>query len=103
MHVVSVMGRTVPSWRIVVEQEIAVMSRFKQFLGPEDGAVFDELLNQCRLYAPYAGCLALPVKEVPLFLSMIFGQHKKLAELEKRLREGLDRSCERHFYTTPRT
>ena len=27
-----VMGRTVPSWRIVVEQEIAAMSRFESFL-----------------------------------------------------------------------
>jgi len=80
-------GRTIPSWRIVVEQEIAVLSRFKQFLGPEDRAVFDDLLNQCRLYAPNAGCLASPVKEVPLLLSMIFAQHKKLIELEKRLNE----------------
>jgi hypothetical protein len=38
------MGRTIPSWRIIVEQEIAAMSRFKQFLGPEDRAVFDDLL-----------------------------------------------------------
>jgi hypothetical protein len=61
------------------------MSRFKQFLGPEDRAVLDDLLNQCRLYAPNAGCLASPVKEVPLLLSMIFAQHKRVAELEKRL------------------
>jgi hypothetical protein len=82
-----VMGRTIPSWRIVVEQEIAVMSRFKQFLGPEDRAVFDDLLNQCKLYAPYAGPLASPVREVPLLLSMIFAQHKRLMELEKRIKE----------------
>jgi hypothetical protein len=67
------MGRTVPSWRIVVEQEIAAMSRFKQFLGSEDRAVFDDLLAQCKLYAAEAGLLASPVKEVPLLLSMIFG------------------------------
>jgi hypothetical protein len=81
------MGRTIPSWRIVVEQEIAAMSRFKQFLGPEDRAVFDDLLSQCKLYASEAGCLASPVKEVPLLLSMIFAQHKRLTELEKRLNE----------------
>ena len=45
------MGRTIPSWRIIVEQEIATMSRFKLFLGPEDRAVFDDLLSQCKLYA----------------------------------------------------
>jgi transposase len=81
-------GRTIPSWRIIVEQEIVAMSRFKQFLGPEDRAVFDDLLNQCKLYAPQAGVLVSPVKEVPLLLSMIFAQHKKLAELQKRLNEN---------------
>jgi len=64
------------------------MSRFKQFLGPEDRAVFDDLLAQCKLYAAEAGLLASPVKEVPLLLSMIFAQHKKLAELEKRKNVG---------------
>jgi hypothetical protein len=43
------------------------------------------LLSQCKFYAAEAGLLASPVKEVPLLLSMIFAQHKKLAELEKRL------------------
>ena len=83
------MGRTIPSWRIVVEQEIAAMSRFKQFLGPEDRSVFDDLLSKCKLYAPDAGVLASPVKEVSLLLSMIFAQHKKLTELEERLNEAL--------------
>ena len=64
------------------------MSRFKQFLGREDRAVFDDLLSQCKLYAAEAGLLASPVKEVPLLLSMIFAQHKKLTDLEKRLNES---------------
>ena len=84
----SVMGRTIPSWRIIVEQKIAELSRFKQFLGPEDRVVFDDLLGQCKLYAAEAGLLASPVKEVPLLLSMIFAQHKKLIELEERLNES---------------
>jgi hypothetical protein len=84
----SVMGRTIPSWRIIVEQKIAELSRFKQFLGPEDRVVFDDLLSQCKLYAAEAGVLASPVKEVPLLLSMIFAQHEKLIELEERLNES---------------
>ena len=81
------MGRTIPSWLIVVEQEIAAMSRFKQFLGAEDRVVFDDLLSQCKLYASAAGVLASPVREVPLLLSMVFAQHKRLMELEKRIKE----------------
>jgi hypothetical protein len=83
------MGRTVLSWRIVVEQKIAELSRFKQLLRPEDRAVFDDLLNQCRLYVADADLFASPVKEVPLLFSMIFAQHKKLAELERRINESL--------------
>ena len=82
-------GRTIPSWRIIVDQEIAAMSRFGQFLGPEDRAIFDDLLAQCKLYAAETGRLTSPVKEVPLLLSMIFGQHKKLTELERRLNGAL--------------
>jgi hypothetical protein len=80
------MGRTIPSWRIIVEQK-GQLSRFKQFLRPEDRVVFDDLLNQCKLYAPQAGVLASPVAEVPLLLSMVFAQHKRLRELERRLNE----------------
>jgi hypothetical protein len=79
------MGRTIPSWRIIVEQKLAELSRFNQFLRPEDRAIFEDLLNQCKLYAPQAGVLASSVEEVPLLLSMVFAQHKRLTELEKRL------------------
>jgi len=82
------MGRTIPSWRIVVDEELARMSKFKQFLRAEDRAVFDDLLAQCRLYASAAGVLASPVREVPLLLSIIFAQHKRLAELESRMKEA---------------
>ena len=81
------MGRTIPSWRIIVEQEIVAMSRFKQFLRPEDRAVFDDLLTQCKLYAAGGEVFASPVREMSLLFWMIFAQHKRLAELEKRIIE----------------
>ena len=79
------MGRTIPSWRIVLDEELSRLVRFKQLLRPDERVVFDDLLNQCKLYAPPAGTLASPVKEVPLLLSMIFAQHKRLVELERRI------------------
>jgi hypothetical protein len=68
---------------MVVEQDLAKLSRFREFLRSEDKEVFDDLLNQCRLYASYASTMASPITEVPLLLSMLFGQHKRLMELEK--------------------
>jgi len=66
------MGRTIPSWRIIVEEELAKMNKFKQFLRAEDQIIFADLLNQCKLYASAAGALAAPLKEFPLLLSMLF-------------------------------
>jgi hypothetical protein len=72
---------------MVVQEETARLGRLRQLLRPEERVVLDDLLTQCKLYASEAGCLASPVKEVPLLLSMIFAQHKRLTELEKRLNE----------------
>jgi len=83
------MGRTIPSWCFVVEQKIVELSRFKQFLRPEDRAVFDDLTIQCRFFAAGGEVFASPVKEMSLLFWMIFAQHKKLTELEKRLNETL--------------
>jgi hypothetical protein len=80
-----VSGRTIPSWRIVVEAEIAKLRKFQEFLRTDDKLVFQDLLNQCKLYAPYASTMVSTIKEVPLFFSMLFGQHKKIIELEKQI------------------
>ncbi len=79
------MGRTIPSWRLVVNDELERIGRFKGFLRIEDKEIFDDLLRQCKHYAPYASTMASVVKEVPLMFSMLFGQHKMIWELEKRL------------------
>jgi hypothetical protein len=60
------------------------LKRFRRFLSSEDKEVFDDLLDQCRLYASYRSTMASPVKEI-LLMSMLFGQHKRLMELEKRI------------------
>ncbi len=70
---------------MVVEAETAKLKKFQDFLRVEDKLVFHDLLGQCKLYAPYASTMASPVKEVPLLISMMFGQHKKIIELEKKV------------------
>ena len=81
------MGRTIPSWRLVVEAETEKLRKFRDSLRQEDRVIFEDLLNQCKLYASAASSLASPVKEVPLIVSMLFAHHKKLIELEERLKE----------------
>ena len=79
------MGRTIPSWRLVVNDELERIGRFKEFLRIEDKEIFEDLLRQCKHYSPYASTMASVVKEVPLMFSMLFGQHKMIWELEKRV------------------
>jgi len=73
------------SKRIILEQKLAELNRFKRFLRREDREVFDDLVSQCRLYAADGEVFTSPVKEMSLLFSMIFAQHKRLTELEKSL------------------
>ena len=82
------MGRTIPSWRMVVESEVEKLKKFRDSLRLEDKLIFEDLLNQCKLYASAASALASPVKEMPLILSMLFAHHKRLTELEKKLQSS---------------
>jgi hypothetical protein len=68
-----------------VEAEIAKLRKFQEFLRTDDKLVFQDLLNQCKLYAPYASTMVSTIKEVPWLFSMLFGQHKKIIELEKKI------------------
>ena len=83
------LGRAMPSWRIVVEQEIAAISRFKQVPRPEDQAVLDDLFDQCKLHMMVGEVFTSPERKMSLLFWMIFAQHKRLAKLEKRLNETL--------------
>jgi len=81
------MGRTIPSWRMVVEAEIEKLKRFQEFLRQDDKVVFEDMLNQCKLLASAASVMASPIKQTPLIISMLFVHHKKIIQLEKRLEE----------------
>ena len=70
---------------MVVEAEIAKLRKFQEFLRTDDKLVFQDLVNQCKLYAPYASTMVSTIKEVPLLFSMLFSQHKKIIELEKKI------------------
>jgi hypothetical protein len=71
---------------MVVEAELEKYRKFRDSLPLDDQAIFEDLLNQCKLYASAASALASPVKEVPLIISMLFAQHRKIMELEERLK-----------------
>jgi len=79
------LGRTIPSWRMVVESEMTRLQRFGDSLRGEDKEIFADLLRQCKLYASAASALASTNKEFPLLFSMLFSQHRRITMLEKQL------------------
>ncbi len=68
---------------MVVERELEWMSNFGTFLRAQDKIIFEDMMLQCKLYASYASTLASPIKEVPLLISIMYGQHKMLWEHER--------------------
>jgi len=68
-----------------LEAKPADLLNFKVFLRAEDKVIFEDLMNQCKLYASYASTMASPDTELPLILSMLFAHHKMLWKLEKQL------------------
>ena len=70
---------------MVVDAEMQRMKSFAEFLRPEDRIIFEDMMNQCKIYASYASTMASPVKEVPLLMSILFAQHKILWKHEKQI------------------
>ncbi|MBS7626681.1 hypothetical protein KEJ51_06570 [Candidatus Bathyarchaeota archaeon] len=91
------MGRTIPSWRTVIEETFKRWRRFQETLRADEREIFEDLMNDCRRYASAAGASVFPIKVEGIFLAIIFAHHKKLRELEDkvdrliRLTDGNDR------------
>jgi len=81
------MGRTIPSWRILLEEELNRWKKFQDALRIDERENFEDLMDECRRYASAAGAATFPVKNEGMFLSVLFSHHKSLKEL----REKVDR------------
>jgi len=93
------MGRTIPSWRIALEEELKRWKRFRDALRIDERTIFEDLMDECRRRASETGAAALPTKTEGMFLSLLFSHHKSLKELRdkieriNRLFEESGRSC----------
>ncbi len=80
------MGRTVPSFRLVLESEIAQWKAFRNALvSAEDRAAFGSLMDICRSYAMASGAACNPIPFEPMIMSILLAQQKKLSKLEEKL------------------
>ncbi|MDP2767572.1 MAG: hypothetical protein Q8O41_09015 [Candidatus Methanoperedens sp.] len=78
------MGRTVPTFRILLEEIIAELSVFRRALRGEDKAAFDSLMNKARKHA--SSCTVAPTLDPmdAVFLSILIEQQKEIDLLKEK-------------------
>ena len=77
-----VLGKTVPSFRIVLESEIAKWKEFVKALpGNSDKEAFEDLMNHCRCYASAAGAAVRPILSEAMFVSILLAHEKELRKI----------------------
>jgi len=79
------MGRTIPSYRIMLEEELKRWERFRDFLRIDERAVFEDMMDECRRHASAAGAACFPSKTEGMFLSILFAHRKALKELQDKI------------------
>jgi hypothetical protein len=85
-----VLGRTVESYRMVLEDEIRRWKDFAKALRTEDREAFEALMDACRLFASAGSNATQPILFEPMIMSILLFQQKKLHRLEKTL-DGIKR------------
>jgi hypothetical protein len=91
------MGRTVPSFRIVLEEEKVEWKPFRNALDKSEKKEFDEMWDIPRLYITACSNSVQLIPLHPIMISILFHHYKELTELmakighmkeEKQLKEG---------------
>jgi hypothetical protein len=80
------MGRTVPTYRMQLTQEVARWQAFWRALRVEDQAALDALVGCARLFADAGSMAARACPSESIFLSMLLGLAEELAALRAQVR-----------------
>jgi DNA repair ATPase RecN len=78
-------GRTVRSYRTVLEDIIDGWQGFRKALRKEDREAFDRLMDRARTHASAASYDARVDPVESLFMSILLEQEKEIEELRKKL------------------
>ena len=88
------MGKTVPAYRMALEEEISRWSGFARALRKTDREAFDELMDMCRTYASESSCATNPIVFEPMMMSILLAQQVRIQKLERQLKEASEKSGE---------
>src|SRR4051794_3430492 len=78
------MGRSIPSFRQLLEIEKLKMTSFKKMLPTKrDKQEFDEIFDNVRLYTSYLGNASNPIPLESVIMGAIFHNYKQLLQITK--------------------
>ena len=72
------MGRTVPSFRLALEEELRKWSEFRRGLRAEEQKILDELLNDVRKHADAGSLVCSPTISEIVMMSILIELKKQL-------------------------
>jgi hypothetical protein len=81
------MGRTLPTFTMLVDQALDEWSKFKRALRKEDQAIFESLFANARYHAQAGAYLAPTDPFSAMLVSMLIEERKARLALEQRLHE----------------
>jgi len=83
MNLEADMGRTITSFRMLLEGIIGELSDFRRALRGEDRLAFDSLMNKARVHA--SSCTVVPTLDPmhAIFLSILVEQQKEISSLRE--------------------
>jgi len=77
------LGKTVPSYRMALENEIKKWDGFSKALRNDDREAFEQMMNACRNYASAGSNATRPVLLEAMFMSILLAQQKALTEIKR--------------------
>lgn len=84
------MGRTVPTFTMVIQQEMESWTKYRRGLRKEDQEAFDELFRAARLQLASSAYAARPIPFESIAMSMMVMQQRAIQQLRERI-EKLER------------
>ena len=81
------MGKTVPSYRMALEAEIARWRGFGKALRVEEREAFEAVMDACRSYASAGSNATNAIIFEPMAMSILLHLQLKVSRLEKELDE----------------
>ena len=96
------MGRTVPSFRIVLAEEKAEWKPFRNALDKKERKEFDEMWDIPKLYISACSNSVQPVPLQPIVMSILFHHYKELKKCMKEVKQIEEEGAPSVYYYSKR-